>query len=731
MSSRPGGKRPLEVWAGFESTVNRVGDEYIDQSSLNGHDRRIEDLDLLVDLGVSAVRYPVLWERTAPDGVERADWSWPDERLSRLRELGVRPIVGLVHHGSGPRSTSLLDPEFAEKLAAYARAVAERYGWVEDWTPVNEPLTTARFSALYGHWYPHARDDPSFYRALVNQCRAVVLAMRAIREVVPAARLVQTDDLGKVFSTPVLAYQAQLENERRWVSYDLLTGRLERDGLMWRAMRERGIGEDDLLWFEENAEPPDIVGINHYLSSERFLDERLDRYPPDSHGGNGRHAYADVLAARVCEEGPFGPGPLFLEAWERYRRPVALTEAHNGCTREEQLRWLRDVWEGAEAAREHGADIRAVTVWSLLGAIGWDTLVTAPGGRYEPGVYDLRGPRPRPTALASYVRALATGEQYDHPALAGPGWWRRPDRLHFPPVSRSIEGPLDGRGDGSSGEAQRPIVVTGARGTLGRAVARACEARGLAYRLLTRQELDIAEPGSVAAALDEVRPWAVVNAAGFVRVDEAEISRDACFRENAVGVGTLAAACAARGIRLATFSSDLVFDGAKETPYVETDDVAPLNVYGLSKAEGEERALDALDEALVVRTSAFFGADDWNFVTLALRALAAGEPFAAADDTVVSPTYVPDLVELTLDLLIDGERGIWHLANRGETTWAELARAAAREARVRSESLDARPMASLGVTAPRPAYSALGSERGVLLPPLDDALSRYVRERAA
>jgi dTDP-4-dehydrorhamnose reductase len=137
---------PPEVWAGIECTVNRVGDQYFDQLERNGHATRLEDLDLFAELGVRAIRYPVLWERTAPNGIESADWSWADERLGRLRELGIRPIVGLVHHGSGPHHTSLIDPAFPDKLAEFARAVAERYPWVDSYTPVNEPLTTARLA---------------------------------------------------------------------------------------------------------------------------------------------------------------------------------------------------------------------------------------------------------------------------------------------------------------------------------------------------------------------------------------------------------------------------------------------------------------------------------------------------------------------------------------------------------------------------------------------------------
>jgi dTDP-4-dehydrorhamnose reductase len=722
--------RQTELWAGIECTVNRVGDVYFDQLERNGHAARAEDLDLLAGLGVSAVRYPVLWERTAPEGLERAEWSWPDARLGRLRELSLRPVVGLVHHGSGPRSTSLLDPLFPEKLSRYARAVAERYPWVEDYTPVNEPLTTARFSGLYGHWYPHGRDALTFARALLTQARGVVLSMRAVRGVNPRARLVQTEDLGKTFSTPALAYQAEFENERRWLTYDLLTGRLAPGHAMWDYLCSVGVAERELAWFAENPCPPDIVGVNHYLTSERFLDERVARYPPHTRGGNGRHAYADVEAVRVCAEGTEGPRSLLMDVWERYRLPVAVTEVHLGCTREEQLRWLKEVWEAARGAREAGADVRAVTAWSVLGAFDWHNLLTRDEGRYEPGVYDLRAPRPRPTALASMLRDLAARGEHDHPVLDSPGWWRRLDRICYPPVARRPRAAAASmRGVREGGGRTRTLLITGATGTLGAAFARLCERRGLSYRLLARRELDIADDAQVARVLEAVQPWAVVNAAGYVRVDDAEREPELCRRENALGPAALAAACAARGVALLTFSSDLVFDGAKRGPYVERDATAPLNVYGRSKAEAERLVAEAHGGALVVRTSAFFGPwDEHNFVTHALRALASGRAFPAADDVTVSPTYVPDLVQACLDLLVDGERGLWHLANEGGVTWAELARLAARRAGLDASLVEPRPNDSFELPARRPARVVLASERGTLMPSLDCALSRYAAE---
>lgn len=724
----PKSKLPLEVWAGIECTVNRVGEEYFDQLERNGHATRLDDLDLFAQLGIHAIRYPVLWERIAPNGLENADWSWADERLGRLRELGICPIVGLVHHGSGPRNTSLVDPEFPEKLAVFAGAVAKRYPWVTHYTPINEPLTTARFSGMYGHWYPHGQDDLTFARALLGECKAIALSMQAIREVNPNAQLVQTEDLGKTHSTSRLVYQAELENERRWLSFDLLCGRINPNHAMWGYLRYCGISKTELEKSLQYTCPPDIIGINHYLTSERFLDENLENYPACTHGGNGREKYADVEAVRVCAEGLEGPRTLLNEAWERYKLPIAVTEVHLNCTREEQLRWLQEVWNAAQELRNQGADVRAVTAWALLGSYDWNSLVTRSVGYYEPGVFDLRSSRPRQTAIAKMVRDIATGHKPNHPLLDTPGWWHRQERLLYPAVSCRISPPDPSFS--SSFTSTRPLAIIGATGTLGKAFARLCEVRGISYRLLTRQDMDIANPASVNRVLTELQPWAVVNAAGYVRVDDAEREPDICLKVNAEGPAILAAACAQHNVALLTFSSDLVFDGAESNPYVETDTVAPLNVYGCSKVLAEKLVLQAHPASLVIRTSAFFGPwDDYNFVTIALRQLAAGNTFVAAEDAIVSPTYLPDLVHTSLDLLIDGENGLWHLANKSAVAWSDLARLAAKKAGVSVSNLIALPTQELGWIAPRPAYSVLGSNRGELMPNLDSAISRYLEER--
>lgn len=721
----------LELWGGAECTINRVHDNYFEQLRRSGHVSRTSDFDRFASLGIKALRFPVLWECGPSHASEAERWAWATVGLQHLERLGIRPIVGLIHHGSGPECTNLLDPEFPTRLAAYAEQVATRFPQVRDYTPVNEPLTTARFSALYGHWYPHRRDEHSFAKALLNQCRAVVLAMQAIRRINPAARLIQTEDLGKIYSTPRLAPQAEFENERRWSSFDLLCGRVDATHRMWHHFLWAGIDSSELKWFLDHPCPPDIMGVNYYLSGERYLDEHLDRYPRDAHGGNGKEEYADVLAARVLKDGVPDIKGLLTEVWQRYGRPVAITECHNGCTREEQLRWFLEVWRTAQQLREQGAEIIAVTAWSLLGAFDWNNLVTSKRDHYEPGVYDVRFDPPRQTAIASLLRRLAADEEIRDPLLQVPGWWRRPLR-HVYGISVLGTGEVGRASQQSINNAHpsvRPVLITGANGTLGRAFARVCELRGIPYRALARHALDIANSVSIQRALLATQPWAVINTAGYVRVDDAELEPGRCIRENTSGAQLLARECAERDMRLLTFSSDLVFDGEKHSAYVETDRVRPINIYGKSKAEAEKLVHELMPCALTVRASAFFGPwDEYNFVVATLRALSGDKPFRAAQDVMVSPTYVPDLVNTCLDLLIDGEHGIWHLSNLGQISWAEFASAAARAARVSTQTLQPVNLEDLDLPAKRPRFSALTSERGLIMPALDDALDRFSRE---
>jgi dTDP-4-dehydrorhamnose reductase len=386
---------------------------------------------------------------------------------------------------------------------------------------------------------------------------------------------------------------------------------------------------------------------------------------------------------------------------------------------------MRDAWEAAERLRGRGVDVRAVTAWALLGTYDWNSLLTRQAGHYEVGAFDARCDPPRPTALAGELKRLAAGGEL-HSATAGPGWWRRDIRLQFKPVFRTVESPEPRLEVRTPAAASRPLLIVGATGTLGKALARACEWRGIDYRLTGRHELSLDDEASIARVLDEAAPWAVINAAGWVRVDDAEADADGCFAANAEGAIGLARACRDRGLPFTGFSSDLVFDGRADRPYVESDAPAPLNVYGASKARAEQEILALGGQALMVRTAAFFSAyDPYNFAAHVLRTLADSQPFAAAEDLTISPTYVPDLVDAVLDLMLDGETGLRHLANVGAVSWADFARVLARTLDLDPGLIQGAPAASFGWPAARPVYAVLSTERGPIMPPLENAVARY------
>ncbi|WP_207421239.1 family 1 glycosylhydrolase [Desertivirga brevis] len=710
----------VEVWGGIECTINRVNNNYFDQLEYSGHYDRLSDLDLVASLGIKTLRYPVLWEKHERTKGAKINWNFASERLNRLKDHGITPIAGLVHHGSGPEFVNFYDGSFEEGLAKYAKKVAEQFPWLEYFTPVNEPLTTARFCGLYGFWYPHGKTDFDFFKVLLSECKATVMAMQAIRDVIPNAKLIQTEDLGRCHSTPLLQYQADLENERRWLSYELLCGRLTPDKVMWQYMLKAGIQEDELTYFLENNCPPHICGFNYYLTSERYLDEDLKKYPEHFYGGNGTHTYADVHTVLVDLEEETGANVLLKEAWERLGLPLAITECHLHSPREDQMRWFNEMWKTLNQLKTEGVDIRAITAWAIFGLTGWNSLCTKPGGLYEPGVFSLRSGTPRPTALASYIQELCTNNKSEHPVLEGLGWWKRDDRITYNKkhiAQLSSKNPV---------KTCRPVLIIGKNGTLGKAFGRTCEDRHIHYKSLSRTELDITRRVEVERVIRELNPWAIINTAGYVKVDEAEDERTSCYNANFKGAVILAETCATLGIKLLTFSSDMVFDGKKAAPYSESDAVSPLNIYGKSKAKAEARILAINPEALIIRTSSFFGPwDDYNFAATTLRDLKDQKKVQAAKDVFISPTYVPDLVDESLNILLDNTNGILHVANSGSISWYEFARKLAVLAGYDDSYIEALPILRMQKKAKRPTNSILKSEKGVELPTLENALGRY------
>ena len=370
------------------------------------------------------------------------------------------------------------------------------------------------------------------------------------------------------------------------------------------------------------------------------------------------------------------------------------------------MRWFMEVWNAATELKAGGADIRAVTAWGLLGAVDWRSLLRRRDGAYDPGAFDVRAPAPRRTAIGRVAAALAASGTFAHPVLDRPGWWRRHERFYHPP-----EWPAVG-----SAPRCRPILIA-CGGTLGEDFARICAHRGLDHALLRPHELDGADPASIALALDRLRPWAVIDVGGDRDVEHRLSPRFLAGAARRAVV--LSRACAKRGLPLLAVSSHRVFGGGLGRPLVEGDPVSPVCASGRVEAEAEARVAQEHPGALIVRTGPLFGfSGGRDCAVRTLQSLASGRP-AASEPGVVSPTYVPDFVHAALDLLLDEESGIWHLANTGATSWRgfeERLAEAAGLGRPRLREVDAGPI------------TALASERHGLMPTLDCAVRRFVQE---
>ncbi|MDP8967423.1 MAG: dTDP-4-dehydrorhamnose reductase [Actinomycetota bacterium] len=277
------------------------------------------------------------------------------------------------------------------------------------------------------------------------------------------------------------------------------------------------------------------------------------------------------------------------------------------------------------------------------------------------------------------------------------------------------------------------LLVTGAGGMLGRAVVDAASRLGHDVLACSRAELDVADGDAVRHAIATGRPQAVVNCAAYTDVDGAESDRQAAAAVNATGAGNVAAAAAEIGALIVHVSTDYVFDGSKREPWLESDPVAPLGVYGETKLAGE-RAVASLNPAhAIVRTAWLFGAGGRNFVDTMLALGAQRDEVCVVTDQVGCPTWTGHLAGALVELCgRPQETGIHHIAGSGSCSWNELALEIFERAGIDCRVL---PATSEQFVRParRPAYSVLGSQRRdpLVLPRWQDGVAHYLATRVA
>jgi len=276
------------------------------------------------------------------------------------------------------------------------------------------------------------------------------------------------------------------------------------------------------------------------------------------------------------------------------------------------------------------------------------------------------------------------------------------------------------------------VLVTGAAGMLGRDVMLAAGNAGHDVVGFGRNELDVGDADAVSAKFEGERPGVVINCAAWTDVDGAEGSEEAATAVNGGGAGNVAAAAAVVEAPVLYVSSDYVFDGSKGTPYVETDQTAPLSAYGRSKLAGEEATRTANKRHFIVRSAWLFVAGGPNFVETMLRLAADHGEVLVVRDQVGSPTYTWHLAYGIVRLIEGVEYGIHHMAAAGACSWYEFAREIFDQAKVECKVMSA-TTEMLGRPAPRPPYSALKSQRehAIELPSWQDGLAAYLAQRRA
>jgi dTDP-4-dehydrorhamnose reductase len=268
------------------------------------------------------------------------------------------------------------------------------------------------------------------------------------------------------------------------------------------------------------------------------------------------------------------------------------------------------------------------------------------------------------------------------------------------------------------------VLVTGHEGQLARGLAETAGA-GVQVVAIGRPELDLADEQSVAAAVARERPDIVVNAAAYTAVDKAETEPAIAHAVNALGAEHVAKACAASAIPIIHVSTDYVFDGSKAGPYLEGDPTAPINVYGRTKLEGEQRVAKACERHLILRTAWVHSPWGVNFVKTMLRLATTRPNISVVDDQFGSPTYAPDLAKIVLAVAArvaadpaDAHWGIYHAVGSGETNWHGFAREVFKQAAEQglpAADVTAIPASEFPTLARRPANSRLNCDRLRLL----------------
>lgn len=377
---------------GIDSTAPKIGGVRHDQMEKTGHyDRWREDIELVKELGTRYLRFGPTIHRTYV-GPDRFDWDHADAVFGLMRQHDIVPIVDLCRFGVPDWVGDFQNPDLPRLFARYARAFAERYPWIQLYTPISTIFITALTSAKLGMFNEEKSDDLSFVTAIKHLSAATVLAMVEILQIRPDAIFIQSERAAYYHAdAPSTIGLAETLNSMRFLALDLVYGHRVDSG-MYEFLRDNGVSREEYRFFMETRLGRHcVLGTDYYPANERRVAEDGTRRPAGETLG-----YDDIA----------------VQYYQRYRLPVMHTEtsASQGVSSEEAVQWLWKEWANALRVRNNGVPLVGFTWFPLVDQVNWSEsgrlVVEGPQDQINPvGLYDVhRKLRPVGDAYRQLIR---------------------------------------------------------------------------------------------------------------------------------------------------------------------------------------------------------------------------------------------------------------------------------------------------------------------------------------